>query len=195
MLYVDRVQRDEHLVGYRIHVDLGQDAHRLGDDCVAQNALCPAQPADDYLCLLVCEHTDYIGHGASSSRANCGNLGTSEGECPETGGITRGLRQLHLDGDGFEPLAEAEIKGPSGINCSVRAVEWPDRVVPFAVEFGTGDVWQAHLLVRDHDAFGMKIGVEFAAHRQTGIGLGGADQIDDHPIADQRFGAPVHAGE
>ena len=43
--------------------------------------------------------------------------------------------------------------------------------------------------------FGIEVGVEFAADRQAGVGRGGADQIDDDAIADQRLGTPVHADE
>jgi len=63
------------------------------------------------------------------------------------------------------------------------------------VEFGVDDVQRGHLLIRDDDTLGLEVGVEFAAHRQTGIGLGCADQIDHDTIADQRLGSPVHADE
>ena len=59
------------------------------------------------------------------------------------------------------------------------------------MKFGVFDIEGGHFGVGDGDALGICIGVEFAAHLETGRGGGGRDQIDDDLIADQRFGAPV----
>src|SRR5450631_3255439 len=86
-------------------------------------------------------------------------------------------------------------KAPSGIYRSIWAVTWSDCVVPRPVEFGADDVQRRHLLIRDDDALGIEIGVEFATHRQAGISRGRADQIDNDTIADQGLGSPIHADE
>src|SRR6266851_993588 len=89
----------------------------------------------------------------------------------------------------------AGSKALSGINRSICIVCWPYCVVPLTMEFGPADVDVVHVLVGYGDAFGIEVGVEFAADRQAGVGRGGADQIDDDAIADQRLGTPVHADE
>jgi hypothetical protein len=49
--------------------------------------------------------------------------------------------------------------------------------------------------VRDDNAFGIAVGVKFAADLQSGFGGCSGDKIDDHAIADQWFGAPVLGDE
>src|SRR5580700_6677968 len=44
-------------------------------------------------------------------------------------------------------------------------------------------------------AAGILAGVELAAHGEAGFGGGGRDQLGDHAIADEWFGAPVLADE
>lgn len=39
------------------------------------------------------------------------------------------------------------------------------------------------------------VGVDLAAHLQTGLGRRGADQLDNHCVADQRLAAPVLGNE
>ncbi len=63
------------------------------------------------------------------------------------------------------------------------------------MEFVVQDVELRHLVVREDDAFLVGVGIEFAFHGEAGLGGGGANQIDDDLIADQRLGAPVHADE
>ena len=70
-----------------------------------------------------------------------------------------------------------------------------DDVVPIAVELGTFDVDGGYLCVRYDNAAGVLAGVEFAAHGEAGFGGRGRDQLDDHAIADEWFGAPVLADE
>jgi hypothetical protein len=52
-----------------------------------------------------------------------------------------------------------------------------------------------HLCVGDLDAFGIAVGVEFAAHDQAFVGCGGGDQLDDGLVADEWPPAPVLGGE
>src|SRR6516164_7625060 len=72
---------------------------------------------------------------------------------------------------------------------------WWDGVVPLAVELGAFDVDGGHLGVGYDNAAGVLAGVEFTAHGETGFSGGGRDQLDDDPVADERFGAPVLADE
>lgn len=60
-------------------------------------------------------------------------------------------------------------------------------VVAFAVELGTGNGENFHLLVRYGDALRVVGIVEFAPDRQTCFGRGVADQVDDDAIADERL--------
>src|SRR3981189_1750073 len=94
------------------------------------------------------------------------------------------------------PLSDSSrAKGPSGINRSICAVALSDRVVPLAMEVGAADVDCVHVLVGNGDAFGIKVGIELAADGQASVGCGGADQIDDDAVADQRLSTPVHGDE
>jgi hypothetical protein len=70
-----------------------------------------------------------------------------------------------------------------------------DRVVPFTVELGTGDIDGIHLLVGQSDALRVDIGIQFALDLQTGVGRGGADQINNDAVADQWLSPPVLADE
>ena len=63
------------------------------------------------------------------------------------------------------------------------------------MEFVALDVEAFHLGIGDDDSPGVFVGVEFADHLQPGLGGRRADQIDDDPIADERFGAPVLGDE
>ena len=74
-------------------------------------------------------------------------------------------------------------------------IVWRDGVVPLTVELGTFDVDGGHVRIRYNNTAGVLAGVEFAAHGETGFCGGCRDQLDDHPIADERPGAPVLADE
>ncbi len=92
-------------------------------------------------------------------------------------------------------LRLSRTKGPSGINRSICAVAWADRVVPFTVELGTCDVDGIHLVVGQSDTLRIGIGIQFAVDLQTGVSRGSADQIDNDAVADQRLSPPVLTDE
>ncbi len=87
------------------------------------------------------------------------------------------------------------VAAASGINRSICAVTWVDRVVPFTVELGTGDVDGIHLVVGQSDTLRIGIGIQLAVDLQPGVGRGGADQINDDAVADQRLSPPVLTDE
>src|SRR4051794_33691493 len=62
-----------------------------------------------------------------------------------------------------------------------------DGVVPLAMEFVTGDAEAGHLLIGYDNSLWIGARVEFAADGKPGLCCGGADEIDDHTIADQRL--------
>lgn len=95
----------------------------------------------------------------------------------------------------LSPHLPVAAKGPSGINRSICAVTWVDRVVPFTVELGTGDIDGIHLVVGQSDTLRIGIGIQFAVDLQPGVGRGGADQINDDTVADQRLSPPVLGDE
>src|ERR1700751_882623 len=72
---------------------------------------------------------------------------------------------------------------------------WGDGGLPVPGDSGALDVGVAHLGIRYDNAAGILAGVELAAHGEAGFGGGGRDQLDDHAIADEWFGAPVLADE
>src|SRR3984893_16226850 len=72
-------------------------------------------------------------------------------------------------------------------------IVWGDGVVPLAVELGTFEVDGGHVCIRYDNAARVLAGVEFTAHSEAGFGGSGRNQLDDHPIADERLGAPVLA--
>jgi len=49
--------------------------------------------------------------------------------------------------------------------------------------------------VRHDDSLGIGVAVQFAADGKAGLGRRGADQVDDHAIADERLSFPVHGDE
>ena len=53
------------------------------------------------------------------------------------------------------------------------------------------DIEGSHFGVADFDAFGIGVGVQFAADRETGFGRGGGDQLDNRRAARQRSAPPV----
>ena len=63
------------------------------------------------------------------------------------------------------------------------------------MELGPFDVEGGDLGVGHDNAAGVSAGVEFTAHGEAGFGGSGRDQLDNHPIADQRLGTPVLADE
>ena len=52
---------------------------------------------------------------------------------------------------------------------------WRDGVIPVTVKRRAFDVDGRHLLIGDDDATGVLGGIEFAAHRQAGLGGGRRD--------------------
>ena len=64
--------------------------------------------------------------------------------------------------DGWTLTGDEAFHQPGACH-SISKVTWQDRVVPFAVELGTGDIDDIHLVVI----------------LQPGIGRGGADQTND----------------
>src|SRR5271170_3450666 len=70
-----------------------------------------------------------------------------------------------------------------------------DSVVPLAVKIIAGEVDRSHLCVADGDAFWVEIIIDPAGHVQSGLGGGGADQLHDHLMADQRLTTPVLGDE
>jgi hypothetical protein len=63
------------------------------------------------------------------------------------------------------------------------------------VEVVTCHVDGGHLVIGNGDALRIRIGVEFTINLQASVGGGGADQVHNDPIADQRLGPPVDADE
>src|SRR5271165_1879703 len=57
------------------------------------------------------------------------------------------------------------------------------------------DVDVGYFSVGHDDSLGIGVCVEFAADSEAGLGRGGADQVDDHAIADERLSFPVHGDE
>ncbi len=68
---------------------------------------------------------------------------------------------------------------------------WTDGVVPVAMEGIALDVDGGHFGIADFDAFWVKVLVDVAGDGEAGGGRGGADQLDDDLVADERFAAPV----
>src|SRR3954466_3076198 len=93
-----------------------------------------------------------------------------------------------------EPLIGPSTSGSSGNNRAILYILRAYGVVPFTLEAVADDVEGLHLGVGNRDALRIGRWIEFAANAQPGLG-GGADQIDDDAVADQRRGAPVHADE
>ena len=63
------------------------------------------------------------------------------------------------------------------------------------MELGTFDVERGHLRIGHDNAAGVLARVKLAAHSEAGFSSGGRDQLDNHAIADEWFGAPVLADE
>ncbi len=68
---------------------------------------------------------------------------------------------------------------------------WTDDVVPVAMEGIALDVEGGHFDIADLDALWVTVLVDVAGDGEAGVGRGGADQLDDDLVADQRFAAPV----
>jgi len=58
-----------------------------------------------------------------------------------------------------------------------------------------GDVDFRHLGVGDLDSLWIGVFIELALNGQTGPGGGGADQLDDHLMGDERFSSPILGNE
>ena len=53
------------------------------------------------------------------------------------------------------------------------------------------DVDGRHFIIADLNAFLIEVAIEVASDRETVFGRGGADQLDNDLMANQRFAAPV----
>ena len=58
----------------------------------------------------------------------------------------------------------------------------PYGVVTLAVKAGADEVQRLHLRVGNRDAFRIGGRIGFAADAQAGLGVGGADEIDDEAV-------------
>src|SRR3954470_21334987 len=67
---------------------------------------------------------------------------------------------------------------------------WADRVIPLRGPWIGGDVEGRHLLVGNADRLGICVLIQLAAHRQSGLGRGGGDKIDDSEATEQWLAAP-----
>ena len=70
-----------------------------------------------------------------------------------------------------------------------------DGVVPFPMERIACDVEACHFAIGHDDPLLVGVAIQFAADGKPGLGLCGADEIDDDTIADERPGLPVHRDE
>src|SRR3954453_3540138 len=66
-----------------------------------------------------------------------------------------------------------------------------DGVVPVAMERVAFDVDGVHVGIGNLDTLGITAGVDVASDGEASIGRGGADQLDDDLMADERLAAPV----
>src|SRR5271154_5366863 len=66
-----------------------------------------------------------------------------------------------------------------------------DGVIPLGMEGVAFDVEGRHFGVADSDALFIGIGVEFAADRQSRLGCGRRDQLDDRRPAGERPATPI----
>jgi hypothetical protein len=64
---------------------------------------------------------------------------------------------------------------------------WSNGIVPLAVEFGPFEIDCLHLNIAHLDTFRMEIGVDLATDLKTGRCSRGADELDNHRVADQRL--------
>jgi hypothetical protein len=53
------------------------------------------------------------------------------------------------------------------------------------------DVDGGHFIISNVNAFLIEVAIEIASNRETVFGRGGADQLYDDLVADQRLAAPV----
>ena len=70
-------------------------------------------------------------------------------------------------------------------------MSWRDGVVPVALEGIALNVEGGHFGIGDLDTFRVAALVDVASDGEAGIGGGGADQLDDDVVADERLAAPV----
>ncbi len=68
---------------------------------------------------------------------------------------------------------------------------WTYGVVPVAMEGIVLDVDAGHFGIAYLEAFWVAVLVDFAGDDEAGVGRGGADQLDDDLMADERFATPV----
>ena len=71
------------------------------------------------------------------------------------------------------------------------AGSWRDGVVPLAMKVVWCDVDFGELRVRDFDALGIFVLIEFGADREPRIGRGCGDELDDGAIAAQGLACPA----
>src|ERR1700677_1677405 len=86
-------------------------------------------------------------------------------------------------------------KDSSGFNRFDLCFGRMDRVVPLSMEGVAGDVDFGQFPIGYNDPLWVGVFIEFAADTEAGLGRGGADEIDDHAIADERPSLPVHRDE
>ncbi len=70
-----------------------------------------------------------------------------------------------------------------------------DRVIPLAMKIVWMQVYVGELLVRDTTTLGIDALIDSALDEQTGLCRGGADQIHDDLMSEQRLAAPVASNE
>ena len=72
---------------------------------------------------------------------------------------------------------------------------WSNGIVPRAVEFGPFEIDCLHLGIAHLDPFRVEVGVNLATDLKTGRCSRGADELDNHRVADQRLAAPALGDE
>src|SRR3954453_23764418 len=81
------------------------------------------------------------------------------------------------------------------MTASVCELSGQDGVVPVAVKRGGLKIKGGHLGIGHLDAFRVGAAVEAALDGEAGAGGGAGDQLDDHPVGQQRLAAPVLGDE
>src|ERR1700730_13590207 len=75
------------------------------------------------------------------------------------------------------------------------ALFWADGIIPFAVEFMSGDINGSEFVVGDLDAGGGGGGIELGAGPETGFGRCRGGELKEHLMAAQRLPASVGGDE
>ena len=101
------------------------------------------------------------------------------------------ISRLRRSGATGRALTWFRLRTRREITASMRLLVRRYDIVPFAVKLVSFDVDLLHLLVGHLHPFGVNAGVQFAVDLKTLPGGGGADQLHDHLVADQRLTTPV----